>query len=204
MMLSQFPLTLDGLHDHLRDVPWEDIFKHRDYAAASEFYEWIQVGIEVYIPHRKYQVEPHSFPWFPAACAATIVYRNNFFHLYQQNKSSVSKAEFRKASNCCKRVLETVKPRYATKTKESITSKKLRSWKFWRIANSVLSNDKSATPPLFDGPEVLFSASDKAKWFAKNFSKNSNLVDLGISLPVFPFRTNLKLHILPRWFKRSY
>ena len=44
MMLSQFPLTLDGLHDHLRDVPWEDIFKHRDYAAASEFYEWIQVG----------------------------------------------------------------------------------------------------------------------------------------------------------------
>ena len=42
-------------------------------------------------------------------------------------------------------------------------------------------------------PEVLSSASDKAKFFAENFSKNSNLDDSGISLPVFPSRTNLKL-----------
>ena len=41
---------------------------------------------------------------------------------------------------------------------------------------------------------MLSSTSDKAKLFAKNFSKNSNLDDLGISLPVFPSRTNLKLH----------
>ena len=60
MLLSQFPLTFhqiymdtpfhciaydysradwDGLHDHLRDVPWEDIFKLGDSAAASEFCE---------------------------------------------------------------------------------------------------------------------------------------------------------------------
>ena len=41
---------------------------------------------------------------------------------------------------------------------------------------------------------MLSSASDKARLFAKNFSKNSNLDDSGISLPVFPSRTNLKLH----------
>ena len=41
---------------------------------------------------------------------------------------------------------------------------------------------------------MLPSASDKAKLFAENFSKNSNLDDSGISLPVFPSRTNLKLH----------
>ena len=55
---------------------------------------------------------------------------------------------------------------------------------------------KSAIPPLFNGPEVLSSASDKAKLFAENFSMNSNLDDSGISLPVFPSRTNLKLHII--------
>ena len=27
----------DGLHDHLRDVSWEDIFKLSAFAAASEF-----------------------------------------------------------------------------------------------------------------------------------------------------------------------
>ena len=40
---------------------------------------------------------------------------------------------------------------------------------------------------------MLSSASDKAKMFAEKFSKNSNLEELGISLPVFPSRTHLKL-----------
>ena len=184
----------DGLCDHLRNVPCEDIFKLSASAAASEFCEWVQVGIDVYIPHRKYQVKLHLSPWFSAACVAAIVHRNHFFHLYQQIKSSECKVKFRQASNRCKRVLEAAKLAYATKTKESITSQKLGSQDFWRIANSVLSKSKSAIPPLFNRPEVLSSASDKAKLFAKNFSKNSNLDDSGISLPVFPSRTNLKLH----------
>ena len=41
---------------------------------------------------------------------------------------------------------------------------------------------------------MLPSASDKTKLFTENFSKNFNLDDSGISLPVFPFRTNLKQH----------
>ena len=49
-------------------------------------------------------------------------------------------------------------------------------------------------PLLFNGLELLFFASDKTKLFAENFSENSNLDDSGISLPVFPSRTNLKLH----------
>ena len=52
----------DDLRDHLRDVAWENIFKLSASAAASEFCEWVQVGIDVYIPHRKYQVKPHSSP----------------------------------------------------------------------------------------------------------------------------------------------
>ena len=76
---------------------------------------------------------------------------------------------------------------------ESITSQKLGSCDFWQIANSVLNKGKSAIPPLFNGPEVLSSASDKAELFAENFSKNSNLEDSRISLPVFPSRTYLKL-----------
>ena len=43
----------DGFCDHLRDVPWEDLFKLCASAAASEFCEWVWLGIDVYIPHRK-------------------------------------------------------------------------------------------------------------------------------------------------------
>ena len=60
---------------------------------------------------------------------------------------------------------------------ESITSQKLGSSNFWQIANSVLSKGKSAIPPLFNSPELLSSASDKAKLFVENVSKNSNIDD---------------------------
>ena len=76
---------------------------------------------------------------------------------------------------------------------------------FCWITNSVLNKGKSAKPALFHSPEVFSSASDKPKLFAKNFSKNSNLEDLGIPLSVFPKGINLKLHNiseLPRWWKR--
>ena len=185
----------DGLCDYLRDVPLDDIFNLSSCAAASEFCEWVQVGIDVYVPHHKYQVKPHSSLWFSAGCVATIVHRNHFFHLHQQNKSSESKVNLRQAINCCKRVVQAVKPAYATKTKKSITSQKLGSWDFWWIADSFLNKGKSAILPQFSGPEVLSSASDKAKLLDKNFSKNSNFDDSGISLPVFLFRTNLNLQL---------
>ena len=120
----------DGLCDHLRDVPWEDILKLSASAALSEFCEWVQVGIDVYIPHCKYQVKPHASPWFSTAFAAAIVHRNHFFHLYQQNKSSESKVKFGQVRNCCKRVLKAAKLAYATKTKESITFQKRGTWDF--------------------------------------------------------------------------
>ena len=124
----------DGLRDHLRDVPSDDIFKLGSSAAASEFCEWVHVGIDVFIPHRKYQVKPHSSPWFSTACAAAIVHRNHFFRFYQKGKFSDSKVKFRQASNRWKMVLEAAKLAYANKTKESITSQKLGSRDFWGIA----------------------------------------------------------------------
>ena len=51
----------------------------------------------------------------------------------------------------------------------------------------------------------MSSASDKAKLLVENVSKNSNLDDSGISLPVFPSRTNLKLDdisVIPKMVKK--
>ena len=69
----------DGLWDHLRDVPWDNIFK-LNASTASDFYEWAQLGIAVYSRHRKYQVKPQT-PWFSAAAAAAaaIVHKNHVF-----------------------------------------------------------------------------------------------------------------------------
>ena len=88
---------------------------------------------------------------------------------------------------------------------EFITSQKLGPWYFWGITNSVLNKGQSVIPPLFNGLDLLSSASDKAKLFAENFSNNSNLDDSDISLPVFPSRTNLKLHnisVTPKMVKK--
>ena len=61
-----------GLLSWSFDVPRVDIFKLGASAAASEFWEWVQVRVDVYVPHRKYQVKPHSSPWFSAACTAVM------------------------------------------------------------------------------------------------------------------------------------
>ena len=50
----------NGDHDHLKDIPWEDIFKLCASTASSEFCEWVQVGTDVYIPHCNYQVKSYS------------------------------------------------------------------------------------------------------------------------------------------------
>ena len=91
------------------------------------------------------------------------------------------------------------------KQKNPSLSQKRGSRDFQRIANSVLKKSKCAITPLLNGLELLSSASDKAKLFAKNFSKTSNLDDSSISLPVFSSRTNLKLRnisITPKMVKK--
>ena len=101
--------------------------------------------------------------------------------------------KFRQASNCCKRFFEPAKHAYSNKAKKFITSQKFGSSSFWQIANNLLNKGKSAVPLLFNGWEALSSAFNKAKLFAENFSKNSNLDHSGILSLVFQSRTNLKL-----------
>ena len=138
----------------------------------------------MYILHCKH-VKPHSSPWFSAACVAAIPHRNHFFHLYQQNKSSESKVKFRQASNRCKRIFEAAKLAYANKTKESITCLKLGSRVFSQITNRALNKSESAISPLLNNPEVLSSASDQAKLFAKT------------SLRTLILMTQVSLYLLP-------
>ena len=59
---NYFRADWDGLRDHFRNVPWEDIFKLGASAAASELCE------------------------FSASCTAAIAHRNHFFRLYQKDK----------------------------------------------------------------------------------------------------------------------
>ena len=110
--------------------------------------------------------------------------------MYQQNKSSESKIKFRQAINDGKRVLEAAKLACANKTKESITSQKLGSQNFLRI-------DITKVNLLY----LLYSTAlrccilnlIKQNCLLKTFL-NFNLDDSGTFFPIFPSRTNWKLH----------
>ena len=58
----------------------------------------------------------------------------------------------------------------------------------------VLNKGKPAILPPFNDLEVWSSTPNEAKLLPKNFAKNFNVIDWGISLPVFYFKTNMKLH----------
>ena len=66
-----------------------------------------KVEDDVYIPHRKYHVKPHSSPWFSAEfMLLPYLIEITFFCLYQRNKSSISKVKFTHASNHCQTFLK--------------------------------------------------------------------------------------------------
>ena len=148
---------------------------------------WVVLGRNWCMYHLwKYQVNLHWSPWFSAACAAAIAHRNDFFLLCQNLLHLVIIPKgFLKLPNLV----------YANKTKESITLQILGSSGFQWIISSLLNQGKSAVLPLFNGPEVLSSASYKV-----NVSDNSNFDDSSISLPAFSSRTNLK----PQYFCDSH
>ena len=122
------------------------------------------------------------------------------FFIYT-NRINETNVKFRQASNSWKGVLKLPNLQMLIKQKKSIASQKLGSWDFWRIANIVYNKGKSAILPLFKEPEMLSSASDKVKLFAKNLSRNSNLDGSGISLPVFSTITKLNLYNIPLTFQ---
>ena len=110
----------DGFRSYISEIPVSDIFKkHGSSKIASHVSDWIVDGMECYIPSKTYQLKPNSQPWFTPECAAAIAHRNHFFHLYHQNRSDETKAQFKTARNQCKRILRNAEQSYA----ESIQAK---------------------------------------------------------------------------------
>ena len=56
--LWQFLCWLISSSWSLRDILWDDISKLKESTDVSKLCGWVQVGIDVYIPHCKYQVKP--------------------------------------------------------------------------------------------------------------------------------------------------
>ena len=81
-----------------------------------------------------------------------------------------NKKLFCESRNHCKRVLKEARSNYADTTRRSVASQLIGSCDFWRICNSILNSVKYTIPPLFNGPDVLKTYTDKANLFARNFS----------------------------------
>ena len=75
--------------------------------------------------------------------------------------------------------------------------------KFRQVINSnnLLNNGKSTVSPLYNDPSVLLISSDKAKCFAENFSRNSILDELGISLALFTSKLVKKVSFVVSIYK---
>ena len=87
--------------------------------------------------------------------------------------------------NHSKGVLNDARSNYAKTTRRSVASQLIGSRNFWRIFNSVLNSGNSTIPPLFNGPKVLTTSTDKANVFARIVSCNSNLDDGSEQLPPY-------------------
>ena len=189
------PADWDGLRDHFRGVSWENISKFSAPAPVSPFFEWVQVGIYVYIPHCKNHVKTYLSPWFLRNCAAAIIHRNYFFRLYQENESSESKVKFIHASNRCKNVLESFELANTNKQKSPSLPRNLALGTFGELPIVFSTKLRNLLYLLYSTTwRCCLLYLIKQNSLLKIFSKNSNLDDSAIFLSVFPSGTNhLKL-----------
>ena len=190
------------------EVPFHRTVYIRSFLAVSRYFQlsaseatarisdWITAGIDIFVPHKKYQQKPHSQPWFTPGCAAAIAHRNHHFHKYHRNKCPETKSEFKAASRRCSRILRLAVSAYQDSVHSKIQDQRLGSRQFWKITNSVLHRGKSPIPTLLNGPEVLVSSADKASLFGRMFASNSNLDDLNHPVPLFESRTESALSCL--------
>ena len=184
--------TWNGLPYDLIEVPWEDVFKISACAAASEFVGGFRLElmyISLIISIRSGLTHLRGFQLL--VMLPLFIEINFFFCTNRINPLNLKQSSDRLVI-IAKGFLNLPNQHMPIK-QEFITSQKLGFWNFYQIAYSVLKKGKSALSSLFNGPEVFFSAFDKAKPFANIFS-NSNLDDSVMPLLVFPSRTNLTLH----------
>ena len=179
----------DGFRSFLGDIPLDFIFNLNASNAAAELTDWLNIGMDLFIPSKTYQTQSHSQPWFSPACAAAISHRNHYFKLFHRSNTPEHRQLFRTARNKCQRILAEAKDNYAASIRQSILSQRLGSKDFWRIANNVMNRGTSSIPPLFNGPEVLTSSKDKANVLAERFAANSTIQEGEHTLPCFPLRT---------------
>ena len=179
----------DGFRNFLADIPKAHL-SGDPAAAAKELSEWIQVGIETYVPSKTYQVRPATQPWFTPECSAAIAHRNHYFHRYQRSMTTTNLRLFRQARASCKRVLLTAKANYASHTRSLVSSQRLGTKDFWKICNRVLNKTKSSSTPLVNADgSVSVSSDSKAQRLCDQFASNSTIRDAGVQLPSFPPRT---------------
>ena len=187
----------DNFRDLIRDLPLDYIFRLDAEQCAEKILSSLQVGIDAFIPSRKYQVKPHSTPWFSPAIAAAISHRNHFYHRYQRCSSDGNRSLFTRARNSCKKMIEEeAKRSYQNQVHDRLVSESVGFCDFWCIYRSFSNKGKSLIPPLFNGPEILTSFASKAELFAKQFSSNSTLDDTGHVLPEIQLRTEVNLSSL--------
>ena len=160
--------------------------------SAQNLEEVIQNGMKAYIPHRSYQVKPHSQPWFTPECAAAICQRDHFFNQYKRDRTAGNLDQYRAARRHCKETLHEAKRRYSSHIQDSIANQKLGSKDFWRIYNSVTNRNKSSIPALNrdDSNMMATTSAEKAELLSSQFAKNSSLDDNRRTPPTLPLRTS--------------
>ena len=181
-----------GFRSFLSQIPHDLILSDNIHKSAQELSEWLQIGMKAYIPHRTYQVKPHSQPWFTPECAAAICQRDHFFHQYRRNRNADNLEQYRAARRHCKETLHEAKSRYASHVRDSIATQKLGSKDFWRIYNSVMNRNKSTIPALNSNDTkapMATSSAEKAELLSTQFATNSCLNDGGLTPPPFAMRT---------------
>ena len=167
--------------------------------AVKVITEWVEIGIDCYIPYRKLQLNLTPHHGFTPSCAGAFAHRIISI--------STIGMQLLKIRNCF--VILVITVRESSKRRGPIMLKQLVALLHLSLLDLVTSGVFAAAfltgrillPPLFNGTEIMRTSTDKANLFAGNFSCNPTLDDGSQQIFHLILNRDLALRISPpKWF----
>ena len=169
----------DQIRKFYSSFPWNDVCSSLPTPSemSKEITEFIQLGIETFIPHTKKGAQRQNHkPWFSKACNKARAQKLKTHKELLHNPTPENRSAFLEARNVYNQTVDSAKNVFNTRIKDKVLSCPNGSKSFWSLAKNVSQNFcKSSFPPLTSNNEIVSTSIGKAELFAKQFAMNSTL-----------------------------
>ncbi len=168
----------DGLRSEFLQAPWATGLALYDDVndVLGYYYQLINVGMEAYIPKRKFNRRKKDKPWMTGYIRYLLTVRNRLNGDYNKYLTLEMKIERNRVRALCKKEIRIAKAKYRERQTAQLSDPNISAKKYWGIMKDLHGNKvKASIPTLIDNNLTYSSDIEKANLFGEFFANTCSL-----------------------------